>query len=600
MHQILEIMIGKTIQGYRVDALLGEGGMGKVYLATDLALDRKVAIKNLNANLVYDATFLERFTNEARILSRLSHPHIALLYNYIQVGSDHYMVMEYVEGDNMDSYVRKHGAVSPELLVPILTALLDGLGYAHQKGVLHRDIKPANLMLTPQGSVKIMDFGIARISDQANRLTKVKSVIGTLDYLAPELIQGAEPSPASDCYALGVVAYELATGGTLPFKGTSEFALMQAIIKGKPLSPDKLNKAVPRKLANIIGKAMETDPAARFRDTGQFRTALLNAFPRHRTIPPYLAKPSPAPTAIVAAIPATPSADVPDTRILEPTRVDIPMAKQPTDNTALGKRYRYAVYAAGAAAAVLVIIALVFLLWPSGRSADGEQGRASSVHVVDQEAYPQGQTAAGGDQGVAGVPSATDVQQLMAATETQPSVSPSEPEKPPIGSGDSQQSGDGKPGNGSASLTTTAEETATAGKTPEEVPDTRLPPEPESSTNPEPDRIPAAMVLDAPVAVNLRLQGKLEEAHLERGRALSFSVTEPVTYRGYTIIPKGARATAEVRRVTSRQVSIRFNNVSSVSGRSIPFTKSELSGKLSDMLASPDFVVMLEKGVTVP
>src|SRR5690606_5297028 len=166
----------------------------------DLALDRKVAIKNLNANLVYDPTFLQRFTNEARILSRLSHPNIALLYNYIQEGSDHYMVMEYVAGDNMDAYLRKNGALEPDTLVPILVALLDGLGYAHQKNVLHRDIKPANLMLTPQGDVKIMDFGIARISDQANRLTKVKSVIGTLDYLAPELIQGADPSPASDCY----------------------------------------------------------------------------------------------------------------------------------------------------------------------------------------------------------------------------------------------------------------------------------------------------------------------------------------------------------------------------------------------------------------
>src|SRR5690606_9106598 len=113
-------MIGKTIQGYRVDALLGEGGMGKVYLAVDLALDRKVAIKNLNANLVYDPTFLQRFTNEARILSRLSHPNIALLYNYIQEGSDHYMVMEYVAGDNMDAYLRKNGALEPDTLVPIL------------------------------------------------------------------------------------------------------------------------------------------------------------------------------------------------------------------------------------------------------------------------------------------------------------------------------------------------------------------------------------------------------------------------------------------------------------------------------------------------
>lgn len=599
-------MIGKTIQGYRVDALLGEGGMGKVYLATDLALDRKVAIKNLNANLVYDATFLERFTNEARILSRLSHPNIALLYNYIQVGSDHYMVMEFVEGDNMDAYVRKHGAVSPGLLVPILMALLEGLGYAHQKGVLHRDIKPANLMLTPQDSVKIMDFGIARISDQATRLTKVKNVIGTLDYLAPELIQGEEPSPASDCYALGVVAYELATGGILPFKGTSEFALMQAIIKGKSLPPDKLNKAVPRKLANIIGKAMETDPAIRFRDTGQFRAALLNAFPRHKTIHSYHTKAAPAPTVVTTAVlpvqlADAPAADAPDTRALELTKVDIPIARQSTDNADMGKRYRYTVYAAGAAATLLAVVALVLLLWPSDRSADGQEDR-SPVHAVDQWESPQRQTAAGEDPEGTGVTptaaTATDVQQLLAATEEPPSIVPAESKQPPVGSADPQQSVNGNLDNKPATVTHIVEETAagekapekTPEKTPEKIPEIPLPPDP----------VPATMVLDGQVVVNLRLQGKLEEASLERGRTLSFSVTKPVTYRGYTIISKGAVATAEVRRVTSRQVSIRFNQVSSVSGRSIPFTKSELSGKLSDMLASPDFVVMLEKGVTVP
>ncbi len=593
-------MIGKTIQGYRVDTLLGEGGMGKVYLATDLALDRKVAIKNLNANLVYDATFLERFTNEARILSRLSHPNIALLYNYIQLGSDHYMVMEYVEGDNMDTYVRKYGAVPPAQLVPILTALLDGLGYAHEKGVLHRDIKPANLMLMPNGSVKIMDFGIARISDQASRLTKVKSVIGTLDYLAPELIQGAAHSCKSDCYALGVVAYELATGGILPFKGTSEFALMQAITNGKPLPPDKLNKAVPRKLATIIGKAMETDPAARFQNTGQFRAALLNAFPRHQTMQLHRAKADPAPTAVMAAVSAVPPADMPNTRVLGLTKVDIPVARQPTGNAAAGKQYRYVVYAAGAAAAVLAIVALGFLLWPSGRSAAGKQDQAPSAHVTEQGAYPPKQMAAGGDQGETDATPTTDVQQLLAATGEQPVVAPTGSERPSVASSDSQQSGEDKPGNGPAPGTNTVEETATAGKIPEENSDTRLPPESEGEAGPEPESVPAAMVLNAPIAVNLRLRGKLEETHLERGRTLSFSVTEPVTYRGYTIIPKGALATAEIRRVSSRQVSIRFNQVSSVSGRSIPFAKSELSGKLSDMLASPDFVVMLEKGITVP
>ncbi|WP_353197514.1 serine/threonine-protein kinase [Parapedobacter defluvii] len=598
------MMIGKTIQGYRVDALLGEGGMGKVYLATDLALDRKVAIKNLNANLVYDATFLERFTNEARILSRLSHPNIALLYNYVQQGSDHYMVMEYVEGDNMDAYVHRHGALSPQLLVPILVALLEGLGYAHQKGVLHRDIKPANLMLTPDGSVKIMDFGIARISDQANRLTKVKSVIGTLDYLAPELIQGGEPSPASDCYALGVVAYELATGGILPFKGTSEFALMQAIIKGKPLPSDKLNKAVPRKLASIIGKAMEADSTARFGDTNQFRHALLNAFPHDWTINLHRVKPAPVPTTVMPAVSRIPPANLAHTKVPEPTKISTPLAVQPMDNPHWRQRYRYGVYAAGAAAAMLAVIALVFLLWPSGQQTAGEQDQVSSVHVPGEGVRSLGQSASGedamGSDPIAEAHVQQDVQQLLAATGGQPSVSSAESESPAEESRSPRQPSGSKPENEPAPVIKTVEEPATIEKEPEEIPETRLPSNPESETNPGSDRTPATMVLDGPIAVNLRLRGKLEETHLEKGKVLSFSVTKPVTYRGYTIIPTGALATAEIRRVGSKQVSIRFNNVSSVSGRTIPFAKSELSGKRSDMLASPDFVVMLEKGVTVP
>ncbi|WP_353124297.1 serine/threonine protein kinase [Parapedobacter pyrenivorans] len=595
-------MIGKTIQGYRVDALLGEGGMGKVYLATDLALDRKVAIKNLNANLAYDTTFLERFTNEARILSRLSHPNIALLYNYIQVGSDHYMAMEYVEGDDMDTYVRNYGAVSPAQLVPILTVLLDGLGYAHGKGVLHRDIKPANLMLTPHGSVKIMDFGIARVSDQASRLTKVRSVIGTLDYLAPELIQGADPTPASDCYALGVVAYELATGGTLPFKGTSEFALMQAIIGGKPLPLDRLNKRVPRKLASIIGKAMAADPAARFKDTGQFRTALLRAFPNYRTIDPYL--PKPAAPAALAPVPAPPPPGAPETVVLEPTKAGTPLPTKVIARVepagfqlpAAPKRFAYAAYAAGLAAVILVVVALVFLFWPGGGPTAGKENNTATVGVDDGGKPGQRfALATGNDAGTTATPPA-DVQQLIAATEEELTLPPPDPERL---SGPSPQS-DGNAERKPTSEENVPEETTAIDKKPEQTPGTTVNTQPENEPDVEPERIPAPMVLDGSVTVNLRLRDKLDGAQLQKGQQLSFSVTKPVTYRGYTIISKGALATAEIRRVGSRQVSIRFNDVKSVNGQTIPFVKSELSGKIEDMLASPDFIVILEKGATIP
>lgn len=596
-------MIGKTIQGYRVDALLGEGGMGKVYLATDLALERKVAIKNLNANLVYDSTFLERFTNEARILSRLSHPNIALLYNYIQLDNDHYMVMEYVEGDNMDAYVRRQGALAPNLLVPILVALLDGLEYAHQKGVLHRDIKPANLMLTPYGTAKIMDFGIARISDQANRLTKVKSVVGTLEYLAPELIQGAEPSPASDCYALGVVAYELATGGVLPFKGTSEFSLMQAIIEGKVLPVDRLNRTVPKKLAGIISKAMAVHPSSRFANTAQFRAALVRGFPEYRAIDLPSTRVSPPSTVVV---PTGPMMAPPETTVLEPMNIGAQLASAENATNGSGRR-PYLIYALGGVAALLVVVALA-LLFRSGETDD------AGMHAQTAEGMPAGDatsrhllTQVGGEHLETVAVSPADVQGLVAAA----------------GSNSQQSGGDGVPLVGpdadakpeTGTVTGTITERApgkapdkapenTGGQKPinttEEIPEAAISPGPADERPSEPSHIPASMVLEETVRVNLRLRDRLDEAKLERGTVLSFSVTDPVIYGGHTIIPKGALATAEIRKVTSKQLSIRFNTVKSVNGRDIPFAKSELSGKIGDMLASPYFMVLLERGISVP
>lgn len=600
-------MIGKTIQGYRVDALLGEGGMGKVYLATDMALDRKVAIKNLNANLVYDATFLERFTNEARILSRLSHPNIALLYNYIQVDRDHYMVMEYLEGHNLDAYVHTYGALPPVQLVPILNALLDGLGYAHEKGVLHRDIKPANLMLMPNGSVKIMDFGIARISDQANRLTKVKSVIGTLDYLAPELIQGVEPSRGSDCYALGVVAYELATGGILPFKGTSEFALMKAITNGKPLPPDRLNKKVPGKLASIILKAMDANPAARFADTCQFRAALTKAFPNYRTFYVSATKPTPAPTATTESM--DPSITLANTRLMELEHERIPLATQLMDQVAIAPRrpttstrYPYGVYAVGMTAALLVILAFALLLWPHDGPSRSKQNNEVLDRTYDNQPTNQRLVPVGNEESGTAQKAPTETQQLLTTTTD---VSPLVVQPDPGSSSD--------PMPGASTQSTKKSEDVSkpdrvmeqfSDKAPEMtvVPTPERKPEEESEGEPEvrPERMPNSIVLEESLKVNLHLEDNLHEGHLEKGQMLTFSVTAAVVYRGTTIIPKGAAATAEIDRVTSRQVSIRFKGVEGVGGRSIPFAKSEFSGKISDMLASTDFVVTLEKGIKLP
>ncbi len=254
-------MIGKKIQNYTVTSYLGEGGMGTVYKASDDTLGREVALKMLHGTLVSQSQFLERFKKEARVLAQLLHPNIAVIYNFIGQDDHHFMVMEYVEGSNLDSLVRKHKSLPTALVVPMFLQMLEGLHHAHKKGIFHRDIKPSNLILTPDATVKLMDFGIAKIAGE-QRMTQVNRVVGTIEYMAPELIEGKDPSIASDIYAAGVTMYEMLTG-KLPFEGNTDFTLMQDILKKKPVSIDKLNASIPSSLSAIVMKTLEKKPEHR-------------------------------------------------------------------------------------------------------------------------------------------------------------------------------------------------------------------------------------------------------------------------------------------------------------------------------------------------
>jgi serine/threonine protein kinase len=187
-------MLGRIIHTYRIEELLGEGGMGTVYRAVDTVLGRDVAIKALHPALLRQSAFLERFRSEARVLARLNHPNIAVLHNFIEAGDDLFMVMEYVEGLTLEALLRRRGKLRPEEAVPLIRQALEGLQHAHRRGILHRDLKPANLMLTPEGLVKVMDFGIAKVAG-AQRLTQANHLVGTLEYLAPRAgaRRGAQP-----------------------------------------------------------------------------------------------------------------------------------------------------------------------------------------------------------------------------------------------------------------------------------------------------------------------------------------------------------------------------------------------------------------------
>jgi serine/threonine protein kinase len=296
---------GRLIQHYRIESLLGEGGMGTVYQATDTLLQRLVAVKMLHPHLVSQTSFMERFRNEALILARLNHPNIAVVYNFLQDNADYFMAMEYVEGDSLETLIRKAGAFSPALAAEVVRQGLEGMAHAHRKGVLHRDIKPANLMLTPEGTIKLMDFGIARVSGE-QRLTQANRIVGTLEYMAPELIEGQEPSPASDLYAMGVLLYELLSG-KLPFASRTDYELMQAIVREKPIPLRKLDGQIPKELEAVVQKALDKNPAKRFADAKAFQKALQ---------PFYASAPVLDPAQIVPPLPVTDVVDMQPNRKL--------------------------------------------------------------------------------------------------------------------------------------------------------------------------------------------------------------------------------------------------------------------------------------------
>lgn len=275
-------MIGQQIANYTVTAHLGQGGMGNVFRATDNMLGREVALKMLHPQLTVQPQFLERFKKEARILAQLLHPNIAVIYNFFESQNDHFMVMEYVEGVSVDDLLKKYQTLPASLVVAITIQALEGLQHAHRKHIFHRDIKPANLMITNEDVVKLMDFGIAKVSGE-QKLTQVNKIVGTIEFMAPELIEGKEASASSDLYSMGATMYEMLSG-KIPFEADTDFNLMQSILKSKPIAPEKLNTYIPKALSDIVLKAMDKDPNKRFPDARAFQSALLAAFPLYREV----------------------------------------------------------------------------------------------------------------------------------------------------------------------------------------------------------------------------------------------------------------------------------------------------------------------------
>lgn len=256
-------MIGQTISHYRITEKLGGGGMGVVYKAQDLKLDRAVALKFLPPELTLDVEAKERFIHEAKAASSLDHANICTVYDVDESADGQmFIAMACYDGQTLKERIAK-GKLRIEEATGIGIQIAQGLAKAHEGGIVHRDIKPANIMITKDGVAKIVDFGLAKLSS-ATKITKTGSTLGTVAYMAPEQLQGSEVDARADIFSLGVVVYEMLTGRT-PFRGDHEAALMYAIMNEEPEPLQTHIPDVSSELIHIVSRALEKDPASRYK-----------------------------------------------------------------------------------------------------------------------------------------------------------------------------------------------------------------------------------------------------------------------------------------------------------------------------------------------
>jgi serine/threonine-protein kinase len=267
-------MVGTTIGKYRIVEKLGRGGMGTVYKAVDETLDREVAVKVLNSD-VDDSTLMARFRAEAKTVARLNHPQIATIYEIYRSDTDLLMVMELVRGETLDKLSARVGPLPIEQAATLIVQVLGALGHAHKSGIVHRDLKPANLMITESGTVKVMDFGIARVLG-AEHLTMDGMLMGTPAYMAPEQVMGQDVDARTDLYSVGVVFYRLLTG-CLPFQADTPIAIVRKQLADPPTPAHTYRPDLPEWCETILSRALAKEPAERFQSADEFRSALVSA-----------------------------------------------------------------------------------------------------------------------------------------------------------------------------------------------------------------------------------------------------------------------------------------------------------------------------------
>jgi len=277
-------MLGQTISHYRITSQLGEGGMGVVYEAEDTNLGRHVALKFLTPALANDENLLQRFQREARAASSLNHPNICTIHGIEQDESQHFIVMELLDGESLADRIRR-GPLDVESVLTLGVQIVDALESAHSKGIVHRDLKPANIFVTSRGQAKILDFGLAKIDKQkadtssnvptalADGLTSAGATMGTVAYMSPEQARGEITDARTDLFSVGTVIYQMATG-VVPFQGDTSAVVFDAILNRDPPPLAQVNPSLPPELGRIIGQALEKDRDLRYQNATDLKTGL--------------------------------------------------------------------------------------------------------------------------------------------------------------------------------------------------------------------------------------------------------------------------------------------------------------------------------------
>ncbi|MFN8525398.1 MAG: serine/threonine-protein kinase [Chloroflexota bacterium] len=285
-----DAMIGRTLGPYLITERIGSGGMGTVYRATHRALEQTRALKILPPQLAADATFVQRFQREARLAAELRHDNVVLIYDIAEQDTFHYLVMDLVEGVSLRELVRASGPLPLERVVRIIEQLAAALDFAHAHGVIHRDVKPANVLVGPDDHVTLVDFGIARAASELG-VTAIGQIVGTPEYIAPEVVVEGEVTPQADLYALGIVAYELLTG-QVPFSGTATSQVLFAQANRPPPPPRALRDTLAESVESALLRQLDKAPERRFPTAAAFVVALRGATP---PAPPDGPDPAPPP-----------------------------------------------------------------------------------------------------------------------------------------------------------------------------------------------------------------------------------------------------------------------------------------------------------------